>query len=131
MHVPLLQMHLPGCPRRLEAECFYCLVAPMSSSRQLLETIPPQSSSKWLSAHLYCMLHSDHGEVDLHHVCLCHLLEQQAPSSYDTITCMYHSIFLWFQEDAHDFLRQWLDKVHDLHEKILKNGLPSKQVAAQ
>jgi len=38
---------------------------------------------------------------------------------------------LWFQEDAHDFLRQWLDKVHDLHEKILKNGLPSKQVAAQ
>ncbi|KAL0052000.1 hypothetical protein WJX82_006322 [Trebouxia sp. C0006] len=31
------------------------------------------------------------------------------------------------QEDAHDFLRQWLDKVHDLHEKILKNGLPSKQ----
>ncbi|DBA87946.1 TPA: Ubiquitin carboxyl-terminal hydrolase 24, variant 2 [Trebouxia sp. C0004] len=31
------------------------------------------------------------------------------------------------QEDAHDFLRQWLDKVHDLHEKILKSGLPSKQ----
>lgn len=35
----------------------------------------------------------------------------------------------WYlQEDAHDFLRQWLDKVHDLHEKILKDGLPSKQV---
>ncbi len=80
------------------------------------------------------MVHSDHSDMDLHYVCLCHLLVQQAPSSYDTVNgviCMYHSVFLWLQEDAHDFLRQWLDKVHDLHEKILKNGLASKQVNAQ
>ena len=38
---------------------------------------------------------------------------------------------LYLQEDAHDFLRQWLDKVHDLHEKILKDGLPSKQVSEE
>jgi hypothetical protein len=80
------------------------------------------------------MLQSDHSDMDLHHVCLCHLLVQQVPSSYATVNgviCIHHDKFLRLQEDAHDFLRQWLDKVHDLHEKILKNGLPSKQVAAQ
>lgn len=31
------------------------------------------------------------------------------------------------QEDAHDFLRQWLDKAHDLHERLLKQEMPGKK----
>ena len=32
------------------------------------------------------------------------------------------------QEDAHDFLRQWLDNVHDLHEEQLKKLFPESKV---
>ena len=31
------------------------------------------------------------------------------------------------QEDAHDFLRQWLDKAHDCHEKLLRQHCPAPQ----
>lgn len=32
------------------------------------------------------------------------------------------------QEDVHDFLRQWLDKAHDLHERLLKAQQPESKV---
>ena len=32
------------------------------------------------------------------------------------------------QEDAHDFLRQWLDKAHDVHEGLLKAQQPEGKV---
>ena len=32
------------------------------------------------------------------------------------------------QEDAHDFLRQWLDKAHDVHERLLKAQQPESKV---
>lgn len=32
------------------------------------------------------------------------------------------------QEDAHDFLRQWLDKAHEVHLKLLKTQQPESKV---
>ena len=38
MHVLLLQMHLPGCLSKLEAECFYCL-PPAAAAGDMLQAL--------------------------------------------------------------------------------------------
>lgn len=44
-----------------------------------------------------------------------------------SIVCSSSHMCWHLQEDAHDFLRQWLDKAHDCHEKLLRQHCPSPQ----